>query len=86
MLSTILGNTKVLLCTLNGAASRNVQKMIKENGVFDVCIIDESSQALEVECWIAMMLARRCIFAGDHLQLPVCITLLFQFSFHESQL
>jgi hypothetical protein len=37
---------------------------------FDVCIIDEAAQALEAACWIPLIKARRCVLAGDHLQLP----------------
>eukprot|EP00039_Didymoeca_costata_P015827 m.274218 g.274218 ORF g.274218 m.274218 type:complete len:1007 (-) comp16286_c0_seq6:4357-7377(-) len=41
---------------------------------FDVCIIDESGQAMEIACWTALMHAPRCVLAGDHLQLPPTIS------------
>ncbi|KAF3928356.1 hypothetical protein ABW21_db0202801 [Orbilia brochopaga] len=60
----IMGTSKVVLSTLHGAGGRDVlgQK-------FDVIIIDEAGQALEAQCWIAMLNATKCILAGDHLQL-----------------
>ncbi|KAI8802126.1 DNA helicase [Cladochytrium replicatum] len=61
----ILRNANVVLTTLNGSGSK---KLMKEN--FDVVLIDEATQALEPECWIAMLKAKRVILAGDHLQLP----------------
>ncbi|KAG1079387.1 hypothetical protein G6F42_023794 [Rhizopus arrhizus] len=43
------------------------------NREFDVVIIDEATQALEAECWIALLKAKKAILAGDHLQLPPTI-------------
>lgn len=43
------------------------------NREFDVVIIDEATQALEPECWIALLKAKKAILAGDHLQLPPTI-------------
>ena len=40
---------------------------------FDYVIIDEAAQGLEASCWIPMMRGRRCVLAGDHLQLPPTI-------------
>ncbi|XP_074601679.1 DNA-binding protein SMUBP-2-like isoform X2 [Brevipalpus obovatus] len=37
---------------------------------FDVLIIDESSQALEIACWVALPLAEKVILVGDPKQLP----------------
>lgn len=37
---------------------------------FDVTVIDECGQGLEASCWIPMLNAKKCILAGDHLQLP----------------
>lgn len=61
----IVRNANVVLSTLNGAASRNLRNL-----EFDTVIIDEAAQALEAECWIAILKAKRVILAGDHLQLP----------------
>ncbi|GLJ21851.1 hypothetical protein SUGI_0408590 [Cryptomeria japonica] len=61
----VLKNSDVILTTLTGALSRQLQGM-----TFDLVIIDEAAQALEVACWIAILKGSRCILAGDHLQLP----------------
>ena len=38
---------------------------------FDVVVVvDEASQALEAQCWVALLGRRKVILAGDHLQLP----------------
>lgn len=63
--SDVLKNSDVILTTLTGALSRQLDGM-----VFDLVIIDEAAQALEVACWIAILKGSRCILAGDHLQLP----------------
>ncbi|CEG77562.1 hypothetical protein RMATCC62417_12286 [Rhizopus microsporus] len=65
VIDEVLTNAQVTISTLNGAASRN---MI--NREFDVVVIDEATQALEAECWIALLKAKKAILAGDHLQLP----------------
>ncbi|KAI9208347.1 P-loop containing nucleoside triphosphate hydrolase protein [Polychytrium aggregatum] len=65
VVTTTIRNAKVVLSTLNGAAGKN---LLHEE--FDTVLIDEATQALEPECWIAIMKAKRVILAGDHLQLP----------------
>ena len=65
----LLKDSDVILCTLNLAGSR---LMVERH--FDVCIIDEASQAVEAECWLAALKAGKLIMAGDHLQLPPTIT------------
>ncbi|XP_037073400.1 DNA-binding protein SMUBP-2-like [Pollicipes pollicipes] len=37
---------------------------------FDLAVIEESSQALEAACWLAVPLADKLLLAGDHSQLP----------------
>ena len=55
-----------MVCTtLIGSALRELEGII-----FDVVIIDEASQALEPECWAAILKAKKVIFVGDHKQLP----------------
>ncbi|RKP07200.1 P-loop containing nucleoside triphosphate hydrolase protein [Thamnocephalis sphaerospora] len=61
----LIGNARVVLCTLSGADTRKMR-----GEMFDVAIIDEAAQALEAECWIAIHKARCVILAGDHCQLP----------------
>ncbi|PHZ10988.1 DNA helicase [Rhizopus microsporus ATCC 52813] len=65
VIDEVLTNAQVTISTLNGAASRNMM-----NREFDVVVIDEATQALEAECWIALLKAKKAILAGDHLQLP----------------
>lgn len=66
--SDVLKNADVVLTTLTGAASHKLEKIM-----FDLVIIDEAAQALEVACWVALLKGSRCILAGDHLQLPPTI-------------
>ena len=66
-IQSLLKNAQVILCTLNGAASK-----ILANEEFDTVLVDEASQALEAEMWIPIQKSKRIILAGDHMQLPVC--------------
>lgn len=68
MLHTIIKNAQIVLCTLNGASSH-----VLKNIEFDVVLIDEATQALESECWIAIQKGKKLILAGDPLQLPPTI-------------
>ncbi|KAI7899401.1 P-loop containing nucleoside triphosphate hydrolase protein [Cokeromyces recurvatus] len=68
VIDEVLTNAQVTISTLNGAGSRSIS-----NREFDVVIIDEATQALEAECWIALLKAKKAILAGDHLQLPPTI-------------
>eukprot|EP00250_Pteridium_aquilinum_P010576 c19487_g1_i1 orf=90-2078(+) len=62
--SDVIKDASVILTTLTGSLSHQLQKVD-----FDVVIIDEAAQALEVACWMAILKGSRCILAGDHLQL-----------------
>ncbi|KAH7557294.1 hypothetical protein ACOSP7_026896 [Xanthoceras sorbifolium] len=64
----VIKNADVVLSTLTGASSHKLA-----NTSFDLVIIDEAAQALEIACWIALLKGSRCILAGDHLQLPPTI-------------
>ncbi|GMI70966.1 hypothetical protein like AT2G03270 [Hibiscus trionum] len=64
----VIKDADVILTTLTGAFSRKL-----ENTTFDLVIIDEAAQALEIACWMALLKGTRCILAGDHLQLPPTI-------------
>ena len=61
----IVTGSKVVLATLHGAGGFQLRSQ-----QFDVVIIDEASQALEAQCWIPLLSARKAVLAGDHLQLP----------------
>ena len=66
--TSLVGGSKVVLATLHGAGGYQLR-----NEQFDVVIIDEASQALEAQCWIPLLSAKKVILAGDHLQLPPTI-------------
>jgi DNA polymerase alpha-associated DNA helicase A len=64
----LIVGSKVVLATLHGAGGFHLK-----NAKFDAVIIDEASQALEAQCWVALVNAKKVILAGDHLQLPPTI-------------
>ncbi|KAG6515823.1 hypothetical protein ZIOFF_026257 [Zingiber officinale] len=66
--SDVIKNADVVLTTLTGSFSRKLESI-----TFDLVIIDEAAQALEVACWIPLLKGPRCVLAGDHLQLPPTI-------------
>lgn len=70
MVDGILRNAQVVLSTLNGSSSHAIEKCVQFCGLFDTILIDEATQALEAECWIAITKGKKLILAGDHLQLP----------------
>lgn len=57
-----------MLATLHGAGGFHLK-----NQTFDIVIIDEASQALEAQCWVPLLSAKKVVLAGDHLQLPPTI-------------
>lgn len=59
---TVLDEADVVLCTLTGAASCTIE--------FDLTIIDECAQSIEVDCYTAISRSPKLILAGDHNQLP----------------
>ena len=67
-ISDLIGGSKVVLATLHGSGGFQLR-----NEEFDVVIIDEASQALEAQCWVALLSAKKAVCAGDHLQLPPTI-------------
>ncbi|KAK7432690.1 hypothetical protein QQZ08_000549 [Neonectria magnoliae] len=66
--SNLIRGSKVVLATLHGAGGYQLR-----NEEFDVVIIDEASQALEAQCWVSLVSAKKVVCAGDHLQLPPTI-------------
>ncbi|KAG5912861.1 hypothetical protein E4U42_001748, partial [Claviceps africana] len=64
----LVAGSKVVLATLHGAGGFQLR-----NEDFDVVIIDEAGQALEAQCWVALLTANKVVCAGDHLQLPPTI-------------
>jgi ATP-dependent RNA/DNA helicase IGHMBP2 len=73
----ILNSAKVVLSTASGAGTKILQKSLtRRDGIpnfFDVCVIDEVAQALEILCVVPAMLSRKLIVAGDHKQLAPTI-------------
>lgn len=65
---SLVGGSKVVLTTLHGSGGFQLR-----NEDFDVVIIDEASQALEAQCWVPLLGAKKVVLAGDHLQLPPTI-------------
>ena len=61
----LLGEARVIACTLVGSANR-----LLEGQKFGTLFIDEAAQALEAACWIPIRRVSRVILAGDHCQLP----------------
>lgn len=68
LVDDILNGSQVIATTLIGTQHRMIQDLN-----FETVIIDEASQALEAECWAAILKAQRVIMAGDHKQLPPTI-------------
>lgn len=66
--SNLVAGSRVVLATLHGAGGFQLR-----NDEFDVVIIDEASQALEAQCWVPLLAAKKAVCAGDHLQLPPTI-------------
>ncbi|ORZ15998.1 P-loop containing nucleoside triphosphate hydrolase protein [Lobosporangium transversale] len=64
----LVQGASVVLSTLNGCAAKPLW-----GEKFDIVIIDEATQALEAECWIAISKGAKVVLAGDHLQLPPTI-------------
>ncbi len=62
--SELMGEARVIACTLVGSAHRLLEGM-----KFGTLFIDEAAQALEAACWIPMRRASRVVLAGDHCQL-----------------
>lgn len=61
----IIFEAQIILSTLIGTANDSIEGLH-----FKTVVIDEASQTLEPECWVAMLKAEKVILAGDHMQLP----------------
>eukprot|EP00043_Microstomoeca_roanoka_P020239 m.242460 g.242460 ORF g.242460 m.242460 type:complete len:1144 (+) comp17135_c12_seq4:1197-4628(+) len=72
LLLRVLGAADVVCGTTTTIHATGVLKYLPKDH-FDVAVVDEAGQALEVACWAAIMQAPRCVLAGDHLQLPPTI-------------
>lgn len=65
VINELITGTKIITSTLAGASHHSINEL-----VFDTVIIDEASQALEPECWNAILRGKKVVLAGDHMQLP----------------
>jgi len=63
----VLGSVKLVFSTLHSVDH------VKHDD-FDVVIIDEAGQTLDIDAWGALLKANRCIIAGDQHQLPPVIS------------
>ncbi|KAG7262658.1 hypothetical protein CRUP_012537 [Coryphaenoides rupestris] len=68
----ILKSADVVLSTNTGASNDGPLRHLPADH-FDWVVIDECAQALESNCWVALLNARKCILAGDYKQLPPTI-------------
>ncbi len=67
----LVGGSAVVLATLHGAGGSQLRALADQPlKAFDAVVIDEASQALEAQCWVPLLTARKAVLAGDHLQLP----------------
>ena len=69
----ILSNADVVLATLTSATPWDGPLKHLKDEHFNVTVIDECSQSLEMACWIPMLQSRKVVLAGDHKQLPPTI-------------
>ncbi len=77
LIGDILLDSQVVVATLHGAGSRDIEEVAKfhcgDKPLFSTIIIDEISQSLEPQCWIPIVVSpktHKLILAGDNQQLP----------------
>eukprot|EP00392_Amoebophrya_sp_AT5.2_P009279 g9307.t1 len=83
---SVLAAAQVVFCTCAGASE--VKKRFlspsatSSNGgggesnqteAFDVVLVDEAAQTLEVACWIPLLCGKKAVLAGDHNQLAATV-------------
>lgn len=68
VVQNIIDKSQVILATCHSSGSRYLN-----NIDFDICIIDEATQAIEASCWIPILKSKKLILAGDPKQLPPTI-------------
>lgn len=75
VVESLLKNAQVVLCTNVGASTTLLDRLEKSGALepFDLVVIDEAAQALEVSCWAPIFRGKRIVLAGDHCQLPPTI-------------
>ena len=75
VVSSIIASRNIVFATCVGAASEILKKVNLDSGaaLFDLAIVDEAAQSLEVACWIPLLRARRAVLAGDHCQVTMML-------------
>jgi ATP-dependent RNA/DNA helicase IGHMBP2 len=68
IVNDLLQSSEVICSTLVGSSHP-----VLRGKRFKTAFIDEAAQALEPASWIPILRSERCIFAGDHFQLPPTI-------------
>ena len=71
--SNIYQSMNVILSTCAGAGDNYLSKFKSDEHPFDYVVIDECAQGTESLCWIPILMGKKIILAGDHLQLPPTI-------------
>lgn len=61
----VIEDSSIIFATNAGCGEKLFRKMTF-NISFDVVVIDECAQSLEVSCWIPILKARKIVLAGDH--------------------
>jgi superfamily I DNA and/or RNA helicase len=72
----LIASCNVVCSTTVGAAGlwrMKDEAMDTNPALFDLVVIDEAAQGIEATCWIPVLMGRRLVLAGDHLQLPPTI-------------
>ena len=71
----LLKDSHIIVSTVSTSGCKFITDMLGElvDGKFDVCGIDECSQAHEGLCWIPLVLSKKAVLAGDHRQLKPII-------------
>lgn len=79
----VIKNADIILTTLTGALTKKLDKT-----TFDLVIIDEAAQALEIACWIALLkvtfpgvIVFSCWITYHHADCQKNVKLSFPFSF-----
>ena len=68
----VLRTARVIFCTCSEASSARVRKSV---GLAEQCIIDECGMCIEPETLLPMILSKKIILVGDHMQLqPVVLS------------
>ncbi|KRX10128.1 P-loop containing nucleoside triphosphate hydrolase [Pseudocohnilembus persalinus] len=68
-LKEVAEDSQIICCTNTGAGDKIFKYELK-NTIFDLVVIDEAAQSMEISCWLPILKGKRVILAGDHKQLP----------------